>query len=76
MVDGEAAANQICSLKDPCAAPCAALEAALAAAACTVLLDMTPVANSCWARSKLAPVVRYSAWICRGERRRRKPDQG
>lgn len=49
---------QACSLK----APWAALEAALAAAACTVLLDMTPVANSCWALSKLAPVVRYSAW--------------
>lgn len=48
-------ANQICSLK----VSCAALEAALAAAIWTVLLDMTPVANSCWAFSKLAPVVRY-----------------
>lgn len=52
-------ADQACSLK----APWAALEAALAAAACTVLLDMTPEANSCWALSKLAPVVRYKAWI-------------
>lgn len=43
-----------------------ALEAALAAAACTVLLDMTPEANSCWALSKLAPVVRYSMWIYSG----------
>lgn len=49
--------NQICSLK----VPCAALVAALAAAVWTVLLDMTPVANSCWALSKLAPVVRYVA---------------
>lgn len=48
--------NQNCSLN----APRAAVEAALAAAVCTVLLDMTPVANSCWAFSKLAPVVRYS----------------
>lgn len=54
-------AAQICSpLKAPRAAVEAAVEAALAAAVCTVLLDMTPVANSCWAFSKLAPVVRYS----------------
>ena len=49
-------------LKAPRAALVAALAAALAAAVWTVLLDITPVANSCWAFSKLAPVVRYSAW--------------
>lgn len=54
--------NQICSLK----APWAAVVAAVAAAVWTVLLDMTPVANSCWAFSKLAPVVRYRAWIWGG----------
>lgn len=43
-----------------CAALLAAPEAAVAAAAWTVLLDITPVANSCCAFSKLAPVVRYS----------------
>lgn len=62
-----ASTDHTCSLKPPWAA----LEAALAAAACTVLLDMTPDANSCWALSKLAPVVRYSAWIysgCRDEK--------
>ncbi len=48
-------------LKAPRAALDAALAAALAAAVWTVLFDMTPVANSCWAFSKLAPVVRYSA---------------
>lgn len=48
-------------LKAPRAALDAALAAALAAAVWTVLLDITPVANSCWAFSKLAPVVRYSA---------------
>lgn len=46
------------ALKAPRAALDAALAAALAAAVWTVLLDMTPVANSCWAFSKLAPVVR------------------
>lgn len=55
--------NQICSLNAPWAAVDAAVDAALAAAVWTVLLDMTPVANSCWAFSKLAPVVRYRAWI-------------
>ena len=47
-------------LKAFCAALVAAVEAAFAAAVWTVLLDITPVANSCWAFSKLAPVVRYS----------------
>lgn len=32
---------------------------------------MTPVANSCCAFSKLAPVVRYSAWTWREERENR-----
>ena len=57
-------------MKAPRAALDAALAAALAAAVWTVLFDMTPVANSCWAFSKLAPVVRYSACTCRGRQRR------
>lgn len=56
-------------LKAPRAALVAAFAAALAAAVWTVLFDMTPVANSCWAFSKLAPVVRYSA--CTWKRQKR-----
>lgn len=53
-------------LNAPRAALVAAEAAALAAAVWTVLLAITPVANSCWAFSKLAPVVRYSPWTLGG----------